>query len=133
MIGELTDQNRTDLKQTPNLLKMYGDIIADQERCGFIEKVPTCYSDNVHYIPHHTVQRDSTTIPIRIVYDCSCHQSPQYPSLNDRLVVGPPFQNDIWAILLRFRCHKIGLSTNMEKAFLHASLDKYDRDCTRFL
>ena len=100
---------------------MYGDIIADQERCGFIEKVPTCYSDNVHYIPHHTVQRDSTTIPIRIVYECRCFQSPQYPNLNDRFVVDPPFHNDICAILLHFCC--VSLSIDIEKSFLFDECD----------
>ena len=43
------------LKQTPELLEMYGNIIAEQERRGFVEKVPTFISGNVHYIPHHAV------------------------------------------------------------------------------
>ena len=48
-------------------------------------------------------------------------------------MVGPPQQNDICAIVLRFHCHAIGLSTDIEKAFLHVRLDKVDRDYTRFL
>ena len=43
------------LKQTPELLEMYGNIIAEQERRGFAEKVPTFISGNLHYIPHHAV------------------------------------------------------------------------------
>jgi len=123
------------LKQAPELLEMYGNIIAEQERRGFVEKVPTSISTsgNVHYIPHHAVHKDSSTTPIRIVYDCSCRQSDRHPSLNDCLLVGPPQQNDLCAILLRFRCHAIGLSTDIEKAFLHVGLDETDRDYTRFL
>ena len=63
------------LKQTPELLEMYGNIIAEQERRGFVEKVLTFISGNVHYIPHHAVHKDSSTTPIRIVYDSSCRQS----------------------------------------------------------
>ena len=41
--------------------------------------------------------------------------------------------NDIFSILLRFRIHKFGLSTDIEKAFLHVKLDEADGDFTRFL
>ena len=48
-------------------------------------------------------------------------------------MVGPPYQNDICAILLHFWFHVIGLSTDIEKAFSHVRLDEGDRDYTRFL
>ena len=122
------------LAQTPNTFKMYSDIISDQLSRGFIERVqPTQPSNGVHYIPHHPVKKDSTTTPIRIVYDCSCRQSKTHPSLNDCLVIGPTFLNDMCSIILRFRLHKYGLSTDIEKAFLHVALDESDRDYTRFL
>ena len=86
--------------KTPELLHMYGQIISDQ---GFIEKVDKITTFKVHYIPHRPVRKDSDTTPIRIVYDCSCKQSSQHPSLNDCLHVGPPFLIHLCAILLRFR------------------------------
>ena len=120
--------------KTPELLKQYGNIIAEQERKGFIERVPE--DDNTshtHYIPHHPVRKESSTTPIRIVYDCSCKQSHDSPSLNDCLHAGPPFLNDLSAILLRFRQHSFAFSADIEKAFLHVFLDETDRDDTRFL
>jgi len=36
------------------------------------------------------------------------------------------------SILLRFRSHTIGISTDLEKAFLHVRLDEADQDSTRF-
>jgi hypothetical protein len=50
------------LNQKPDLLQKYGEIIADQEKRGFIEKVENedNIPDKVHYIPHHPVHKDST-------------------------------------------------------------------------
>ena len=116
-----------------HLLQLYNSIIEEQESRGFIERVSGNMSTLVHYIPHHPVRKESLTTPIRIVYDCSCKQSPDLPSLNDCLNPGPPFLNDLCAILIRFRLHNIAFSSDIEKAFLHVHLDKADRDFTRFL
>jgi len=120
------------LSHTPELLHLYGKIIKEQEQRGFIEKVtaPDLTKD-VHYIPHHPVSKASTTTPIRIVYNCSYRQA-RHPSLNDCLLTGPSFTTDMCSILLRFRSHVIGISTDLEKAFLHVRLDESDRDNTRF-
>jgi len=113
---------------------MYDAIIKDQEIRGFIERV----SDNlergsVHYIPHHPVHKESSTTPIRIVFDCSCKSSADSPSLNDCLHPGSPSVNDLCSILVRFQQHSVAFSSNIEKAFLHVHLDNEDRDFTHFL
>ena len=108
------------LAKTPDLLKAYGEIIADQEKREFIEKVqPAADSQNLHYIPHHPVIKKSATTPVRIVYDCSCRQSATAPSLNGCLQIGPPLLTDMCFIILRFRTHPYAFSTNIEKAFLY--------------
>ena len=86
------------LSREPELLKTYSSIIAEQEMRGFIEKVKDTdlESDRVHYITHHPVKKDSSTIPIRIVYDCSCRQSADSPCLNDCLESTPPEVTDIF-------------------------------------
>ena len=122
------------LGHTPDLLKTYGEIISDQVKQGFMERVTESeIPHNCHFIPHHPVKKDSATTPIRIVYDCSCCQSPSHPSLNDCLQVGPPFMNDLCSLLLRFRTHKVGLVTDIEKAFLHVYLAEEDQHYTYFL
>ena len=122
------------LSNTPNLLQAYNNIIQEQEKRGFIEKVDSSPPTSpVHYIPHHHVHKDSKTTPIRIVYDCSCRLSNNHPSLNNCLEIGPSLVNDLCSILLRFRSHKIALSTDIEKAFLHVKLDAKDQDFTCFL
>ena len=119
--------------KTPHLLKLYNSIIEEQESRGFIERVSSNTSTSVRYIPHYPVRKESLTTLTCIVYDCSCKQSPDSPSLNDCLNPGPPFLNDLCAILVRFRQHNIAFSSDIEKAFLHAYLDKADRDFTCFL
>ena len=122
------------LRRHPELLKLYDSIIKEQERRGFIERVDIALNtSDVHYLSHHAVKKDSQTTPIRIVYDCSCRNSANTASFNDCLIVGPPFINDLCAILLRFRSHPFALSTDIEKAFLHVKLHQADRDFTRFL
>ena len=121
------------LRENPELLHLYGKIISEQEEKGFIEKVPDLVvTRRVHYIPHHPIRKASLTTPVRIVYNCSCCQS-TLPSLNDCLMTGPSFLADLCGILLRFRWYTFGISTDLEKAFLHVWLDEGDQDYTRFL
>ena len=56
-------------------------------------------AEDVHYLPHHLMKKESVTTPIRIVYDCSCQGGGNSASLNDCLMVGLPFLNDY------FMCH----------------------------
>ena len=121
------------LQKTPNILRIYDDIIKEQEARGFIERVYDSPTHDVHYLAHHPVKKESSTTPIRVVYDCSCRGDSRSASLNDCLMVGPPCLNNLSAILLRFRIHVFALSTDIEKAFLHVRLHPADRNFTRFL
>ena len=121
------------LKKTPELLRVYDGIIKEQEKRGFIEQVQDASTTDVHYLIHHPVRKESTTTPIRIVYDCSCRGDGNSASLNDCLTVGPPFLNNLCSIILRFRLHPFALSTDIEKAFLPIKLNPSDRNFTQFL
>lgn len=62
-------------RKDQDTLRVYGEIMADQQKRGFIKKIDSEQSteNKVHYITHHSVKKDSLTTPIRIVFDCSCH------------------------------------------------------------
>ena len=84
------------LAKTPNLLQIHGNIIDEQQARGFIEHVkPSDTQPNVHYIPHHSVEKNSPTTPVHIVFDCSCRQSSRYPCLNDCLLIVSPCATDL--------------------------------------
>ena len=120
--------------KNPELLAVYQKIISDQLDRGFIERVPPgeIHKRECHYIPHFAVEKESATTPLRIVYDCFCKTATGV-SLNDFLETGPPLQNDMLEILLRFRIHRIGLSADIEKAFHKIILHESDRNFIRFL
>jgi len=119
------------LALNPSLFTKYSSILSDQE---FIEKVSNpSTTTRCHYILHHTVLKDSSTTPVCIVYNCSCHPSKEQASLNDCLLTGQPRLNDLCSIILRFRLHPVGICTDMKKAFLNIQLHENDRDWTRFL
>ena len=59
------------LADTPHLLETYDDILKELERWSFIEMVDEVNStDRAHYILHHPVKKQSSTTPVRVVYDC---------------------------------------------------------------
>ena len=105
------------LAKTPELLKTYGEINKEQ---GLHWKQQSGTQHTLH--PSSPSQKDSATTPIRIVYDCSCKQSRNSPSLNDCLNAGH-FLTRLCTIV-HFWLHP---------AFFHVYLDESDRDSTRFM
>ncbi|XP_070546084.1 uncharacterized protein [Ptychodera flava] len=128
------NRTRAMIRRLPaDIVNIYHKVITDQEKQGFIERVENDNTEFGHYLPHRHVKKDSTTTPIRIVYDCSCKGNNTSPSLNDCLMTGPPLLNDLTSILLRFRANPIALTSDIEKAFLQIRLEPYERKFTKFL
>ena len=118
------------LVRDPQKLKMYSDIIIKHEKRVFIERVthPETTVGTCHYLPHHAVFKESATTPIRVVYECSCRQSQEHPSLNDSLLPGPPIANDLTATL----SYPDSPATSMVLQPILRRLDEQDRAATRF-
>ena len=84
------------------------------------------------YLPHHPViRKDRQTTKVRIVYDASAKCAG--PSLNECLYAGPSLISDISGVLMCFRCHRVALSADIEKAFLMVGVADPDPDVLRFL
>ena len=124
------------MKEDPEFLRRYNEVIQDQLNKGVIEKVDA-HSDEgrrIHYIPHHAViTPHKTTTKIRVVYDGSAKAKRTDKSLHECLHRGLVMLEDMIKLLLLFRTNKVALLADIEKAFLQIGLQDVDRDVTRFL
>ncbi|GFS50995.1 integrase catalytic domain-containing protein [Trichonephila clavipes] len=116
-----------------NLLNEYEVVFRQWEDLQIIEEVPKTEVDNFgYYLPHRPVMKQaSQTMKIRPVFDASARDKSQ-PSLNDCLNRGPNLIELIPDIIDRFRLYPIGLSSDIEKAFLQLSIIPEHRDYLRF-
>ena len=128
------------LKNESNLLSDYHQIIKDQEIKGVVERVdesnnPSSQSQTrVHYSPHHAViRKERETTKVRIVCDGSAKQSRDERSLNDCLKIGENYIPHVFDQIIKFRWNAIGLTSDIEKAFLQVGINVEDRDMLRFL
>ncbi|XP_055605504.1 uncharacterized protein LOC129753684 [Uranotaenia lowii] len=79
------------------------------------------------YFPHHPVIRpESSTTKLRTVFNGSAVTSSGM-SLNDTLMIGPNIQQELFCILIRFRCPKFVLTADIKKMFRQVEIDKADR------
>ena len=69
----------------------------------------------VNYISHHGVAKESVSTPLRIVTNSSLKNGKW--SLNECLPKGPNSLNSMFDIVLRFRCHEVGLVYDLAKAY----------------
>ena len=88
---------------------------------------------SVHYLPHgHVVKLSSTTTKLRPVFDTSAREK-DTPSLNHYLEKGINLLTLIPSLLANFRKSKIGVVSDIRKAFLQISLHPSNRDFLRVL
>ena len=86
-----------------------------------------------YYLSHHCVFKDSsTTTKLRVVFDGSAKTTSGI-SLNDRLMVGPKIQKDLFSILIRFRMYPVAFSADVAKMYRQVQLDAEDKDYHRLL
>jgi hypothetical protein len=83
---------------------------------------------SVFYLPMHVVRKESsTTTKIRAVFDASAKSSTGV-SLNDTLLVGPTVHPSPVDVLLRFRLHRVALTTDVSRMYRGIELTPLDRD-----
>ena len=119
----------------PEVIGALDQTFKDQQAISVIEEAPSAPDGKwIHYLPWHTVIRpDKATTKVRVVYDASSKANRFAPSLNDCVHRGPVLLEDLAGLLLRFRAQRIGIVSDVEKAFWQISLQKEDRDLVRFL
>ena len=106
----------------------YKKFMEEYEMLGHMSKLEdSMVPKSNFYIPHHCVLKPSSeTTKLRVVFDGSCKSSSQV-SLNDIMFVGPTIQNDLLITLLRFRCHRYGLTADAVKMYRQVMVHPDDR------
>ena len=77
------------------------------------------------------MRSDKQTTKLWIVFKASTKKDG--PSLNDCMYAGPPLLPLLINIMIRFRCFKVALVGDIEKAFLMVGVEETDRDVLHFL
>ena len=126
------------IKDKPSVIKAYKDTVMDYLSSNIIEEVHDEHAydltrTDLFYLPYRILYdptRESTVH--RIVFDASA-KCPQGNSLNSCIMCGPKLQQDILAILIRFRSSKYIINADISKMFLNCKIKGNDRNFLRFL
>lgn len=142
LLGKSRERALTRLRQLENrfkgsseLHKEYNVAMQDYLDSGHMSRITTNpgTEENTYYIPHHAVLRpDSTTTKMRIVFDASAKTSSGH-SLNDNLLCGRKLQQDLPAILLRFRLHPVVFTADIKQMFRQIRVTEMHRPYQRLL
>ena len=114
-----------------SILSKYNEALDNYMRDGQVEEIPPDEINSIdcHYLTHHAVIKPEKNTKIRPVFNGSLDK----PSLNDCLHTGKNQVPLMTSILTRLRLHRIVITGDYRKAFLHISIAKEDRNLQRFL
>ncbi|XP_015118538.1 uncharacterized protein LOC107042148 [Diachasma alloeum] len=129
------ERQRTRLRSTPHHQIEYDKFLQEYLDLGHMEPSPEFDSENLKpvYLPHHAVLRkDSTTSPLRVVFNASS-KTTNHTTLNDHLLIGPQLLPDLFDVILRWRMHPVALRADVEKMFRQILVDPEERHLQRIL
>ncbi|XP_011702714.1 PREDICTED: uncharacterized protein LOC105458843 [Wasmannia auropunctata] len=108
------------LNRDASLRAQYKECLNDYLKLGHmlrIDELKETESGLVHYLPHHAVvKEDSTLTKLRVVFDASWRTSSD-KSLNNILRIGPALQRELFEIVLRFRQHQYVLTGDVQQIY----------------
>ena len=116
----------------------FAEVLREYFQMDHAELVPAEGLQNnqyaeVYYFPMHAVRKEtSSTSKLRIVFDASAKTSTG-TSLNDHLLVGPTVHAPLIDVLLRFRQHRVALTTDVSRMYRAVLLPEDQRDLHRFV
>ena len=126
-------ETNTKRLKSENLFEDYNRVIQEWTAEGIVERVPPMEVNNDgYYLPHRHAVKENSTTRLRPVFDAS-ERRKDVPSLNQCLEVGPHLIELIPTMLLRFRERRIGVISDVKRAFLQISVTPKDRDVLMLL
>ncbi|XP_029178110.1 uncharacterized protein LOC114945917 [Nylanderia fulva] len=123
------------LKNRSDLGSQYNEFLAEYESLGHMTRVDEL-EQTEHlpvYIPHHPVIREASyTTKLRVVFNASC-KTRNGTMLNDHLLIGPKLQQDLPAVLSRWRRWSHVYTADIAKMFRQIRVHPKDIDYQRIL
>ncbi|XP_055600806.1 uncharacterized protein LOC129749761 [Uranotaenia lowii] len=115
------------LARNSELRELYTKFMDEYIQLGHMREVVETSNTKRCFLPHHPVEKESsTTTKLRVVFDASCKTTTGI-SLNDGLLSGPVIQDDLRAIILRCRMCQIMVVADIEKMFRQINVAHEDR------
>lgn len=123
--------------KNPDYNSQYIQFMDEYQTLNHMKVIPkeevTVANQNSLYLPHHAVIKESSsTTKLRVVFDGS-NKTSSGISLNDKLAVGPTIQDDIIAIMLRYRSYEIVIKGDIEKMYRQVLVSPLDQDYQRIM
>ena len=127
----------TKFARNPAFQKLYQGFVQEFVDMGHlvevnekdINKLP---NSSKYYLPHHAVEKESTTTKLRVVMNASAKSSTGV-TLNQLLAVGPTLQDQLVCHLVRYRFHRVALSGDISKMYRQIALNDKDKKFHLFL
>lgn len=120
-------QTERRLNSNPALKTSYIQFMREYASLGHMELAEMNSNAQRYYIPHHAVFKESSsTTKVRVVFDASSKSTNGY-SLNDLMYIGPKIQDDLSAILLRWRKYPFAYTADVEKMYRQVLVHQDDR------
>ncbi|KAJ8915483.1 hypothetical protein NQ315_003246, partial [Exocentrus adspersus] len=113
--------------ETQNLYEEYEKVFLGWRDEGIIENVDKKFGNPLHYLPHRPVIKENSTTRVRSVFDAGAREKGNL-SLNQCLEKGVNLIEKIPNILIRFREYRIGVVSDIRKAFLQIAVHEDDRN-----
>lgn len=126
----------TRFKRDATLKERYQNYFQHMIKAEHIELVPTDRMDvqdrDKFYLPHHAVMKEeSLTTKLRVVFNASWKSTTEI-SLNDKLLIGPTVQDDLFSIVLRWK-HPYVILADIEKMYRQVKITREHSDFQRIL
>ena len=114
----------------------FADGVKEYFELGHAEPVPAVAlkkpCSELYYMPTLVVWKESrSTTKLRVVFDASA-KSTSGSSLNDQYLVGPTVHPPLIDVLIRFRRHKVAMTTDVSKMYREVIIPEDKRDLHRF-
>ncbi|PZC75621.1 hypothetical protein B5X24_HaOG205897, partial [Helicoverpa armigera] len=120
------------LSRDQSLSESYKTFMADYIRLNHMKQSLTSVQPSC-YLPHHGVMKlDSTTTKLRVVFNASNKTTSGY-SLNELMERGPNLQQDLQALILRWRRFPFVYTADIEKFYREVRIQEQDQHLQRIL